>query len=192
MSINAMHAKSGLRVVLKWKIYRPDSVIANVIPLNIMKIPKQFGIGVLLVVVSVTAGFLSGRQHGYNHRFANWKSLPIEHASYSTERIINSDANPRQAISRLIADIREHLNSSVPAFRGTNLGFSISETPESVRFGITVKGNVVVQTEVERYLREIETAMLLQTANGKLTESDIKRYQWARASYFEMKKLVGE
>ncbi len=29
---NAMHAKSGLRVVLKWKIYRPDSVIAGVIP----------------------------------------------------------------------------------------------------------------------------------------------------------------
>ena len=29
-----MHAKSGLRVFLKWKIYRPDSVIAAVIPLN--------------------------------------------------------------------------------------------------------------------------------------------------------------
>ena len=27
---NAMRAKSGLRVVLKWKIYRPDSVIAAV------------------------------------------------------------------------------------------------------------------------------------------------------------------
>ena len=26
-----MHAKSGLRVVLEWKIYRPDSVIAAVI-----------------------------------------------------------------------------------------------------------------------------------------------------------------
>ena len=26
-----MHAKSGLRVVLEWKIYRPDSVIADVI-----------------------------------------------------------------------------------------------------------------------------------------------------------------
>ena len=31
---NAMHAKSGLRVVLEWKIYRPDSVIAVVIWLN--------------------------------------------------------------------------------------------------------------------------------------------------------------
>ena len=31
-----MHAKSGLRVVLKWKIYRPDSVIADVIPLKQM------------------------------------------------------------------------------------------------------------------------------------------------------------
>ena len=31
---NAMHAKSGLRVVLEWEIYRPDSVIADVIRLN--------------------------------------------------------------------------------------------------------------------------------------------------------------
>ena len=29
-----MHAKSGLRVVLEWKIYRPDSVIAAVILLS--------------------------------------------------------------------------------------------------------------------------------------------------------------
>ena len=29
-----MHAKSGLRVVLKWKIYRPDSVIAAVMSLR--------------------------------------------------------------------------------------------------------------------------------------------------------------
>ena len=28
-----LHAKSGLRVVLEWKIYRPDSVITAVIPL---------------------------------------------------------------------------------------------------------------------------------------------------------------
>ena len=37
MSINAMHAKSGLRVFLEWKIYRPDcldSVIAAVISLE--------------------------------------------------------------------------------------------------------------------------------------------------------------
>ena len=31
-----MHAKSGLRVFLKWKIYRPDSVIADVIMLTEM------------------------------------------------------------------------------------------------------------------------------------------------------------
>ena len=30
-----MHAKPGLRVVLKWKIFRPDSVIATVITLNL-------------------------------------------------------------------------------------------------------------------------------------------------------------
>ena len=29
-----MHAKSGLRVVLEWKIYRPDSVIAAVMLLK--------------------------------------------------------------------------------------------------------------------------------------------------------------
>ena len=29
-----MHAKSGLRVFLKWKVYRPDSVIADVIRLG--------------------------------------------------------------------------------------------------------------------------------------------------------------
>ena len=29
-----MHAKSGLRVLLQWKIYRPDSVITAVIQLN--------------------------------------------------------------------------------------------------------------------------------------------------------------
>ena len=30
---NVMHAKSGLRVLLEWKINRPDSVITDVIPL---------------------------------------------------------------------------------------------------------------------------------------------------------------
>ena len=34
MSINVMHAKSGLRVLLQWKIYRPDSVITAVITLK--------------------------------------------------------------------------------------------------------------------------------------------------------------
>ena len=29
-----MHAKPDLRVVLKWKIFRPDSVIADVMSLN--------------------------------------------------------------------------------------------------------------------------------------------------------------
>ena len=30
-----MHAKSGLRVLLEWKIYRPDSVIADVMSLKL-------------------------------------------------------------------------------------------------------------------------------------------------------------
>ena len=37
-----MHAKSGLRVVLKWKIFRPDSVIAAVIPLYILDNPFRW------------------------------------------------------------------------------------------------------------------------------------------------------
>ena len=34
MSINVMHAKSGLRVLLEWKINRPDSVITAVMRLK--------------------------------------------------------------------------------------------------------------------------------------------------------------
>jgi len=38
---NVMHAKSGLRVLFEWKIYRPDSVITAVIPLkHEMKTPE--------------------------------------------------------------------------------------------------------------------------------------------------------
>ena len=36
-----MHAKSGLRVFLEWKIYRPDSVIAAVISLYRMESRMQ-------------------------------------------------------------------------------------------------------------------------------------------------------
>ena len=37
MSINAMHAKSGLRVHLEWIDYRPDSVIIAVIRLVVRR-----------------------------------------------------------------------------------------------------------------------------------------------------------
>ena len=47
---NVMHAKSGLRVVLKWKIFRPDSVIADVI----QPMPK-YSIKTLLILMSVFA-----------------------------------------------------------------------------------------------------------------------------------------
>ena len=41
---NAMHAKSDLRVVLKWKIFRPDSVIADVIRIgNAIQTANFFG-----------------------------------------------------------------------------------------------------------------------------------------------------
>ena len=36
-----MHAKSALRVVLKWIDFRPDSVIADVIPLEAYLIPSE-------------------------------------------------------------------------------------------------------------------------------------------------------
>ena len=48
-----MHAKSGLRVFLEWKIDRPDSVITAVIPLgSIMK--THFSLLVLSTLVIVT------------------------------------------------------------------------------------------------------------------------------------------
>ena len=43
MSINALHVKSGLRVVLKWKIFRPDSVIAAVIRLHMKTYENNMG-----------------------------------------------------------------------------------------------------------------------------------------------------
>ena len=49
-----MHAKSGLRVVLKWKICRPDSVIAAVIRLRLS--PMQFSIKSLLLLITIAAG----------------------------------------------------------------------------------------------------------------------------------------
>ena len=47
-----MHAKPGLRVVLEWKIYRPDSVIAAVIPLNLLQPTFAYGISKLSIVLS--------------------------------------------------------------------------------------------------------------------------------------------
>ena len=57
-----MHAKSGLRVVLKWEIYRPDSVIADVIPSgHLMRIAAS--ILVLLLVGCNSELSSSGQQH---------------------------------------------------------------------------------------------------------------------------------
>ena len=49
-----MHAKSGLRVVLKWKIHRPDSVIADVIRLP-MALRIRYSMHHLLFAVLVCA-----------------------------------------------------------------------------------------------------------------------------------------
>ena len=157
-----------------------------------MKIPKQFSLGVLLVVVSVIAGFLSGRQYGYTDGFANWQSLPIEDINYSVARIVTANGNQKQELAHLITDIREHLDNAIPDFRGTGSEFSVTEADQSAGTGISVGGNIIVQSTVGRYLRDKETAILLEASNGEFSEDDIKRYQWARANYFEMKDLVGE
>ena len=39
-----MHAKSGLRVLLEWKINRPDSVITDVILLGVLDCNIEFDI----------------------------------------------------------------------------------------------------------------------------------------------------
>ena len=157
-----------------------------------MKIPKQFSLGVLLIAVSVIAGFISGRQYGYNDGFANWQSLPMEDTNYSAARIVETDGNSEQTLLRLISDLREHLDNTVPKFRGEDQDFSVIETPQSGGIGVSVRGNTFVQTTVDRYLRDKEVAVLLKASNGKLSEADIERYKWARANYFEMKDLVGE
>ena len=55
-----LHKESGLRVVLKWKIYRPDSVIAAVIPLHMM---QNFGIRYLMFCVSLIAACVAVWQY---------------------------------------------------------------------------------------------------------------------------------
>ena len=49
---NVMHAKSGLRVLLEWKIYRPDSVITAVITLRMVRM--QFELRTLIEFVTAT------------------------------------------------------------------------------------------------------------------------------------------
>ena len=56
-----MHAKSGLRVVLKWKIYRPDSVNAAVIRLLLTcKIAETIAMSDLAVDNVTPDGLLAG------------------------------------------------------------------------------------------------------------------------------------
>ena len=69
-----MHAKSGLRVVLKWKIFRPDSVIAAVMPLGQMNENKELYFcgeldhSKLPLVMSLAADVFSAEQYRYtNH-----------------------------------------------------------------------------------------------------------------------------
>ena len=84
-----MHAKSGLRVLLKWKIYRPDSVIAAVIRLNRMR--TLVAISLLCIFVGCdadrgirarTAGEIAkvqaGEQHSIVHPLASELFLHIK------------------------------------------------------------------------------------------------------------------
>ena len=76
---NAMHAKSGLRVVLKWKIYRPDSVIADVIPL------KE------LLIVRPIRESLPERCHRNSPYLANWLAPKCISLLYRSSRCRNDD-----------------------------------------------------------------------------------------------------
>ena len=83
-----MHAKSGLRVFLKWKIYRPDSVIAAVIPLTeaLFEMPHVFlnpdgtqSIGAIVVVASATGVTYSTQCAGLSneHRALEGFVIPV-------------------------------------------------------------------------------------------------------------------
>ena len=56
-----MHAKSGLRVLLEWKINRPDSVITAVIPLGNgdAQMKLRYGIRTLLVATFLIASLIA-------------------------------------------------------------------------------------------------------------------------------------
>ena len=76
-----MHAKSGLRVFLKWKIYRPDSVIAAVIPLNQMKYRIQT-LFLLLLAVAICVTVWQ-RYDAHAKRWAGYTAKSIPKAKWS-------------------------------------------------------------------------------------------------------------
>ena len=151
-----------------------------------MRIPKQFSIGVLLVAVSVFCGFLAGRQNGYESGLSEWQSLPTETSTYSARGIVGTDANTKRKLAELILDIKTNV---IPEFCTNDPKLSIAAHPDG---GIIVQGNVVVQEIIARHLRELEMKKLLDSSNGKLSETAVLRYAWARDTYFEMKDIVGE
>ena len=73
-----MHAKSGLRVVLEWKISRPDSVIAYVICLQ-MKFPR-FTLSQLLAWTLVAAATIALTRYSNSHETI-WKPEPLGYKS---------------------------------------------------------------------------------------------------------------
>ena len=156
-----------------------------------MKIPKQFGIGVMLVVVSIVAGFLAGRENGYNNGLANWQSLPTETNTFSVNGIVGTDEQSTQKLKYLISDIEKNV---IPEFCANDPNFSIAALPmdSGTLPGIVVQGNVVVQELIGRHLHHKEMVTLFEAANGELNETAVLRYTWARDTYFEMKDMVGE
>ena len=83
-----LHAKSGLRVVLKWKIYRPDSVIADVIPL--MKPQLLFTAIVLFSLVGLIGCYQRGDDISQVNR--------TEQAGTATETQSETETNDEELV----------------------------------------------------------------------------------------------
>ena len=80
---NAMHAKSGLRVVLEWKIYRPDSVIADVITLPANAIRRHIAATVCRTSSTRTTYVLQVDTFGVCALLLVWQFLAVyQHLSH--------------------------------------------------------------------------------------------------------------
>ena len=159
-----------------------------------MKSIKQFSIGALLVAVSVFAGFLAGHVNGFRHGLSKWRSLPMETDAFPVHRIVGTGVDSEQKLLDLIQDIKSNV---VPEFWANDPDLSITPEAPASAVGkpsptIVVRGNVVVQETIGRYLYELEMETLLNSSNGELTKAAMLQYNRAKDTYFKMKDTVGD